>query len=99
METASCCGAGIISRSLVATRNHGRLVGVVSIAVYTVAIIFMAGMNRLLSNVFLRVLIEFRFATLGAEVYRLPLVFAGGRSLFGIDGHFADRVKNLHDFT
>ena len=59
----------------------------------------MAGTKRLLSNVFLRVLIEFRFATLGAEVYRSPLVFAGGRSLFGIDGHFADRVNNLHGFT
>jgi len=53
----------------------------------------------LLSNVLLRILSELGLAALGAEVYRLPFVFAGGSSLFGINRHFAYRVNNLHDFT
>ena len=53
----------------------------------------------LFPKVLLRFLIELRLAALGAEIYGLPLVLAGGSSLFGINRHFAYRVNNLHDFT
>ena len=58
-----------------------------------------AAWPSLLPNVLLRLLVELHLTALGAEVNRLPFVFAGGGGLFGINRHFAYRVNNLHDFT
>ena len=41
-------------------------------------------------------LVKLGLATLGAEIDGLAFVFAGGRSLFRVDRHFANRINNFH---